>query len=98
DPRRERRMLRALLDGARAAAGAETKVLALRRLLTRIGEPVVVFTEFRDTLFGLQAALGPSSVILHGGLTRDERSAALEAFGEGRARLLLATDAAGEGL
>ena len=37
-------------------------------------------------------------LVLHGGLTREERSAALEAFVNGRCQILLATDAAGEGL
>jgi len=36
--------------------------------------------------------------MLHGGLTREERTAALDAFRSGRRTVLLATDAAGEGL
>jgi len=44
DGHRERRLLRALLDAARAASGSETKIAATRRLLGRIAEPVVVFT------------------------------------------------------
>jgi superfamily II DNA or RNA helicase len=98
DGRRERRLLRALLDAARVAAGADTKIAATRRLLRRITEPVVVFTEFRDTLQHLRAALGVPVAMLHGGLTRDERSSALDAFVNGEQRILLATDAAGEGL
>jgi superfamily II DNA/RNA helicase len=38
------------------------------------------------------------AAILHGGLTREERTAALDQFVSGSRRLLLATDAAGEGL
>jgi superfamily II DNA or RNA helicase len=98
DDRRERRLLRALLDAARAAAGSETKIAATRRLLNRIAEPVVVFTEFRDTLHHLRTALGVPVAMLHGGLSRDERSSALNDFVNGETRILLATDAAGEGL
>ena len=36
--------------------------------------------------------------LLHGGLTRQDRAAALRAFAEGERTILLATDAAGEGL
>lgn len=98
DQRHESRLLRALSDAARLAAVMETKVAATRRLLRRIAEPVVVFTEFRDTLRHLASAIGLPSAMLHGGLSREERTAALAAFGSGRRRILLATDAAGEGL
>lgn len=95
---RERRLLAGLADAAHAAARHETKIAAIARLLNRITESIVIFTEYRDTLLHLREAIdGPVSV-LHGGLTREERSAALEAFVCGRTRLLLATDAAGEGL
>jgi len=57
-----------------------------------------VFTEYRDTLLHLQRAIARPAAILHGGLTRDDRSAAIASFTSGRYSLLLATDAAGEGL
>ena len=38
------------------------------------------------------------AALIHGGLSVEERGAAIEAFTSGSARLLLATDAAGEGL
>ena len=60
----------------------------------------ILFTEYRDTLERLAVALaaaGPIAV-LHGGLAHGERSASVTAFNEGRARLLLATDAAAHGL
>jgi superfamily II DNA or RNA helicase len=98
DGRRERRLLQALLDAARVSAGSESKIAAIRRLLARIAEPVVVFTEFRDTLRHLRSALGVPVAILHGGLSRQERASALDDFVNGRRRILLATDAAGEGL
>jgi superfamily II DNA/RNA helicase len=48
----------------------------------------------------LADALGrpPHVVVLHGGQTRDERRATERAFTGGAARILLATDAASEGL
>ena len=98
DSRRERLLLGALRDAAQRASQGETKVLALMRLLRRLPEPVVVFTEFRDTLLHLSQVLRQPVVMLHGGLTRDERRAAIDEFTNGRCRILLATDAAGEGL
>jgi superfamily II DNA or RNA helicase len=98
DPTRERRLLRGLLAAAHLAVQGETKLDALARILRRSREPAVVFTEFRDTLLHVQQALRVPTVVLHGGLTREERNAALEQFSRSRAMVLLATDAAGEGL
>jgi SNF2 family DNA or RNA helicase len=104
DPRRERRLLEALAAAARTAAQHDTKVDALVRLLRRSGESAVVFTEYRDTLGHLagrlQAARGlpATRVLLHGGLGRAERVAALDRFSSADRALLLATDAAAEGL
>ena len=94
----ERALLEELADAARTAAASETKIAALVRLLRRVDEPALVFTEYRDTLQHVERRLGRPAAILHGGLTRDERSMALDAFGSGRRAVLLATDAAGEGL
>jgi hypothetical protein len=94
----ERQQLDAILSLARRAAGDESKVRVLRRLLRRSDEPAIVFTEYRDTLAHLAAELPASATLLHGGLTPLERREALEAFTGGRAQLLLATDAASEGL
>jgi superfamily II DNA or RNA helicase len=98
DASRERRLLIALRDAACAAAARETKISALRRLIHRVSEPIIVFTEFRDTLRHVAESLPCPVAMIHGGLTRAERVAALEAFTSGHVRLLLATDAAGEGL
>ena len=98
DSGRERRMLAALSNAAREASADESKIRALRRLLRRIREPAVVFTEYRDTLLHLRDALGVPAALLHGGLTRHERAVALADFADGRCAVLLATDAAGEGL
>ncbi len=98
DDARERRLLGALAAAAHTAARHETKIAAIVRLLNRITEPIVIFTEYRDTLAYLRQAIDRPVLVLHGGLTREERSAALEAFVNGRRQILLATDAAGEGL
>jgi SNF2 family DNA or RNA helicase len=104
DPQRERRMLTALAAVARTASLQESKMDALCRLLRRARESAVVFTEYRDTLVHLRqrlsghAGISTALVILHGGLTREERAASLDEFGRAPRTLLLATDAAAEGL
>ena len=65
---------------------------------------IIVFTEHRDTLNYLQARVGrlvgpESVVVIHGGVRREERRRAQETFvKEPDAWVLLATDAAGEGV
>jgi superfamily II DNA or RNA helicase len=98
DPARERRLLAALHQSARAASAAETKVARLVTLLRRAGQSAVVFTEYRDTLLHVRRSLARPALVLHGGLTRDERSEVLESFARDPCGLLLATDAAAEGL
>lgn len=96
----ERTWLNLLAHAARAAARDEAKRRALIRLVRRVREPIIVFTEYRDTLAGLEPAIRrvASTATIHGGCTPDARRAALEAFASGAARVLLATDAASEGL
>lgn len=99
DPLEEYVRLERILNLAREAAETESKLAALRRLVARTLEPAIVFTEYRDTLQTLAAALEHvETVQLHGGLRSSERVAALRRFTGGSARLLLATDAASEGL
>jgi len=99
DPSDERMHLRRLIDLAHRAATAESKLSALRRLVVRANEPVVVFTDYRDTLDVLATTLpGFDTVQLHGGLSSRERAQVLDRFTAGTARVLLATDAASEGL
>ena len=99
DASEERARLHRLLDLARVATGAESKLAILRRLVSRTTEHAIIFTEYRDTLRRVAAALEDvDAVQLHGGLTSRERADALLRFTEGGARLLLATDAASEGL
>ena len=94
----ERRLLERILDLARLAAAGESKLSALSRLLRRSGEPAIVFTEYRDTLERLSAMLPLPAAHLHGGLTAVERLREVRRFTHGDAHLLLATDAASEGL
>jgi SNF2 family DNA or RNA helicase len=94
DPEREKRLLSALLR----SATFETKVSTLVRLLRRTRQPTVVFTEYRDTLQHVRQSLPRHALVLHGGLTRDERAAVLASFACAPFGLLLATDAAAEGL
>lgn len=99
DSAHEQRLLEELLALARRAADDESKIAALARLLRRVGEPALVFTEYRDTLSHVAQQLSNvPSVHVHGGTTLTERLAAARAFTNGDANLLLATDAASEGL
>ena len=69
------------------------------------GQKLVIFTEHRDTLAYLRGRIGTvlgreqAIVVIHGGLGREERSKAQEAFRhDPGVQILLATDAAGEGI
>jgi superfamily II DNA or RNA helicase len=96
----ERRTVEAIRTFAtRAAAAAESKMRCLERLLRRSTEPAIVFTEYRDTLMALHHHLSSfDTCLLHGGLTVAERTGVIHEFTSGRRRVLLATDAASEGL
>jgi superfamily II DNA or RNA helicase len=98
DADQERRLLTSISAAAAAAAGRETKLAAIGRLIRRIAEPLIIFTEYRDTLAHVARSLHEPAAVLHGGLSRHDRAAVLRAFTEGHRRILLATDAAGEGL
>ncbi len=99
-PSEEEAALRELLNAAKRAQRDEDKLRVLRTLLRRVREPVIVFTEYRDTLERLELAFGNSrkTAVLHGGQTQQERRDAVEAFTSGLADLLLATDAGAKGL
>jgi superfamily II DNA or RNA helicase len=97
----ERRLLSEIAAHAAAAGRAETKLSCLARLLRRLGrlgEPAIVFTEYRDTLVHVRRHLACDCALLHGGLSAKDRRTELDKFRSGRCRVLLATDAAGEGL
>jgi hypothetical protein len=98
-PDEERRWLDRLLSLARRASHSESKPHVLRRLLRRAHQPALVFTEYRDTLQHLAGVLADFNPLqLHGGLTGSERRRTLRQFDEIEGGLLLATDAASEGL
>jgi hypothetical protein len=82
---RERAWLERLLSLATripSEASRDPKLARLASLLRRTREPVLVFTEYRDSLLALAGALaGPRRVaVLHGGLDGFEQRRALAAF------------------
>ena len=100
DAARERALLARIEEQALVASRRESKVRVLLRLIRRVRQPAIVFTEYRDTLFHLARALrtaGHDPLLLHGGMLARERAESVRVFDE-RDSLLLATDAASEGL
>ena len=100
DRSREIAWLEQLATLSAAASAQSSKVAVIRRLLRRTGEPLIVFSEYRDVVRTVAAQLVDLSTVavLHGGLSAPERRYQLAAFTQGRARTLVTTDAAGEGL
>jgi hypothetical protein len=96
----ERELLRRIIDAASHALDSESKMRALARIVRRIREPLIVFTEYRDTLDAIHEAIGAGRTIttLHGGQTPQERRQSVLAFTAGAADVMLATDAGSEGL
>ncbi|MGQ0656272.1 MAG: helicase-related protein, partial [Betaproteobacteria bacterium] len=93
----------------KTAQQPDPKVAALvmdleRDVLSIAGEKAIVFTEYRDTLAALREAfaahpnLAGAFVELTGGLSPNQRQARIARFHEPACRVLLATDAASEGL
>lgn len=83
----------------------EKKFLELKALLTSQGvldgQKLVLFTEHKDTLDYLEAKLknnGYRVATIHGGKSVDERREAQWAFARPDTQILIATDAAGEGI
>jgi superfamily II DNA or RNA helicase len=93
-------VLQTILMAARRAEKDESKLRALKRLLRRVHEPVIVFTEYRDTLETLEREFrGDRKVsMIHGGQRPQDRRDAVNRFTGGTNDLLLATDAGAEGL
>ncbi|MEQ1758476.1 MAG: DEAD/DEAH box helicase [Vicinamibacterales bacterium] len=89
----------ALIALGRSVAGEQRKIHLLSRLLRRTAEPAIVFTQYKDTLDELADSFATAgTTCIHGSLSLRERTAAVRAFTHGDVRLLLATDAASEGL
>jgi hypothetical protein len=98
---RERAWLRRLGAAADAAMRTSRKLARLTALITRTREPLILFTEFRDTLEWVADALvrrHVAAAFVHGGLDPADLRRALEAFTAGRVRVLVATDVAAQGL
>ena len=101
DLEREIAVLARLVELASTCARyGDSKLAELVRLLARLHEPVVVFTEYRATLEAAIRGLATitSVAVMHGGCDRRSRLAAVRDLEDGRASVLLATDVAGEGL
>jgi hypothetical protein len=96
----ERTVLQRIIDAARDASNDDRKLQALVRLVRRVREPLIIFTEYRDTLQAITDAIGSLRRIttLHGGQTPQLRRQSLEQFTTGGADLMIATDAGSEGL
>jgi superfamily II DNA or RNA helicase len=112
DERRRRsevRALEAIRRALRKLPAADPKLEALVTEVQRVlvedpNEKLIVFTEYLDTLAAIEGrlatepALAGRYVILRGGLSRSQRLKRQDAFERPETKLLLATDAASEGL
>lgn len=100
DRRQELHWLEAIAEAARRASPTDSKERWLQRFVARVGEPILVFTEYRDTLERLAGRLAGchrAVGVLHGGMERADRIRVIDAFNAGQL-LLVATDVAAEGL
>lgn len=103
----EKRQLQALKRALQRISGRPDpkieRLIAELRDRTANGAKVIVFTEYRDTLDAIRSALDASElagsyVELTGGLSQRQRRLRIEDFARLERRVLLATDAASEGL
>lgn len=105
--KRQLKTIERLLD--RVADRPDPKITALisdleRDVLSVPGEKAIIFTEYRDTLgalreaFAAHANLAGAFAELTGGLSASQRKARIARFHRPEGRILLATDAASEGL
>ena len=105
--RREIETLETLAEMAEEILDNETeiKVRELKNTLDKLegdfpGEKILIFTESRDTLEHLQEKItgwGYTVTVIHGGLRLEERIKAETEF-KNRTQILIATEAAGEGI
>ncbi|MFP4346418.1 MAG: helicase-related protein [Anaerolineales bacterium] len=105
--RAELRELDALIEKADdlLERGRQEKLRALQEAcdlwVGKDGEQLIVFTEFKDTLDYLNTQLqawGYATTQIHGDMEMKERRQAERIFWKGEAQILLATEAAGEGI
>jgi superfamily II DNA or RNA helicase len=105
----ETKALRAIEKLLKAVGDRDPKIEALLDEIRRLGElptpeKVIVFTEYLDTLEAIrerlerEADLAGRIVVLRGGLSGRQRRERQDAFERPATRVLLATDAASEGL
>ncbi len=105
----ETRALNGIRRVLRSLSGIDPKICALLNEVTMVldrspKEKVIVFTEYLDTLGAIRTALKSSdelsgrSVVLRGGLSGRQRLRIWERFEQSNTKILLATDAASEGL
>jgi superfamily II DNA or RNA helicase len=88
-----------------AESGIETKVIQLERVVENflkksLDEKLLIFTEFKDTLYALQEAFqrwGYDPAIIHGDKRMAERIEEEQKFRH-NTQVMIATDAAGEGI
>jgi superfamily II DNA or RNA helicase len=80
NPYRERWWLHQLKDLADSASQAESKIDRLQALLSRTSEPVIVFTEFRDSLDAIvrRRQRDRTIAVIHGGQERREQQTELK--------------------
>jgi superfamily II DNA or RNA helicase len=85
---------------SRCRERGDSKLATLSRLVARLREPVIVFTEYRATLDAALERLPSVAPVtaMHGGMDRHARLAAVRDLADGRVRVLIATDVASEGL
>lgn len=95
----------AALAARAAQPEAQFDVDAPAKLNPSVRQKLVIFTEHRDTLTYLNGRIGTllggsdAIVIIHGGMGREERVKSQESFRhDPQVQVLLATDAAGEGI
>lgn len=85
--------------------GQQEKIVQLRKAcdlwIGERNEQAIIFTEFKDTLDYLRECLhdwGYSTTQIHGGMNLKDRRDAEKTFWHGEAQVLVATEAAGEGI
>ena len=73
----------------RAISDAHSRLDALKNLLQQAEGQAIIFAKFRPDLELLQNELGDKAVSYHGGISEDERAAAIKYFQDGEARYFL---------
>ena len=107
DEAKEVKRLFEMADSLYKRYSEEQKFIELQKLLKSEGvldkaEKLIIFTEHKDTLYYLEERLTKSGgykvATIHGGKTVDERRQSQWDFAKPDTQILIATDAAGEGI